>query len=77
MFDLDAMLAGGDMLAWKPELGVRVAVIARDGSSAPQWFEHDPFWVWHFANAYEAGATIRMDFPEWNVPGLPRARARR
>jgi carotenoid cleavage dioxygenase len=69
VFDLDAMLAGGDMLAWKSELGVRVAVIARDGS-ATHWFEHDPYWVWHYANAYETNDTVRMDFPAWNVPGF-------
>ncbi|MEP6625109.1 MAG: carotenoid oxygenase family protein, partial [Acidimicrobiia bacterium] len=70
VFDIDAMLAGGPMLAWKPELGVRIAVIPRDGVGQIRWFETDPFWVWHYANAYEVDNTIRMDFPQWNAPGF-------
>ncbi len=76
LFDLDAMLTGGAVLQWKPELGTRMAVIPRDGS-APRWIHSDAFWAWHFANAYEstpsAGADdvrIVLDFPWWSTLGL-------
>ena len=70
VFDLDAMVAGGPLLKWQPDLGTRIAVIPRDGSGAVRWIETDAFWVWHFANAYEDGTRIMLDFPAWNVPGF-------
>lgn len=80
LFDLDAMLSGGAALQWRPELGTRIAVIPRDGSSGPMWIHTDAFWVWHFANAYELPSTptstatddlrIVLDFPWWNTLGL-------
>ncbi len=80
-FDLGAMTTGGAVLKWQPELGTRIAVIPRDGSSGPAWIHTDAFWVWHFANAYEvpsprtapAGADelrIVVDFPWWSSLGL-------
>jgi len=80
-FDLDAMLTGGAVLQWKPELGTRIAVIRRDGSSGPMWIHTEAFWVWHFANAFElysSGSTddtsdelrIVIDFPWWSNLGL-------
>ena len=69
-FDLAAMLAGGPLLVWKPELGTRIAVIRRDGSAPTRWIETDAFWVWHFANAHDVGDTIEMDFPMWTAPGF-------
>ena len=62
-YDIDAMLAGGPMLSWQPDLGMRIAVIPRDGSGPVRWIETDAHWVWHYANAYEIGNTISMDFP--------------
>lgn len=70
IFDLDAMLAGGPLLSWRPELGTRIAVIPRDGRSPTRWIESSPFWVWHFSNAHEVDGTIHMDFPRWNSPGF-------
>ena len=52
LFDFDAMFAGGDLLAWQPERGMRIAVIDRS-TGALRWIHTDPFWVWHFANAYD------------------------
>jgi carotenoid cleavage dioxygenase-like enzyme len=81
LFDLDAMMNGGAVLQWKPELGTRIAVIPRDGSAGPTWIETEAFWAWHFANAYEVseseGTTsaaddlrIVLDFPWWNTLGF-------
>lgn len=80
--DLQAVLAGGSALQWRPELGTRIAVIPRDGSSGARWVETDAFWAWHFANAYELpdpspgrGTTttdvrIVVDFPWWSSLGF-------
>ena len=70
VFDLEAMSAGGPLLQWKPELGVRVAVVPRDGSGPTRWIESDTFWVWHLANAYEDGEQIHLDFPGFNTLGF-------
>ncbi len=80
-FDLDAMLTGGAVLQWQPDLGTRIAVIPRDGSTGPMWIHTDAFWAWHFANAYEQASTtspgdtsdelrIVLDFPWWSTLGL-------
>lgn len=83
-FDLEAMMSGGDMLTWEPELGTRIAVIPRDGSPGARWIHTDAFWVWHFANAYEVSPSpesategddlqIVVDFPWWSTLGLTQA----
>ncbi len=81
VLDLRAARAGGGALQWHPELGTRIAVIPRDGSSGPQWIQTDAFWAWHFANAYEVPApgpgdgsvgapAVVVDFPWWSNLGL-------
>ncbi len=84
VLDVEAMLSGGAVLQWRPELGTRIAVIPRDGSHGPRWIETEAFWVWHFANAYEANAheanaheaggaddlRIVVDFPWWSSLGF-------
>jgi carotenoid cleavage dioxygenase len=74
VLDVEAMLTGGAVLQWRPELGTRIAVIPKDGSGGPRWIETEAFWVWHFANAYETGASdelrIVIDFPWWSSLGF-------
>lgn len=53
---------GGDVVAWKPELGTRIAVISRSDGSV-RWIDTDAFWVWHFANAFVDDNEIVVDFP--------------
>ncbi len=53
LLDIGAMMTGGEVLQWRPDLGTRIAVIPRDGSSGPRWIHTEAFWVWHFANAFE------------------------
>ncbi len=69
VFDLDAMMSGGDVLSWKPELGTRVALVPRDGGEV-RWVETDPFFVWHFGNAFDDGDDVVVDFSWWNSFGL-------
>jgi carotenoid cleavage dioxygenase-like enzyme len=67
------------VLQWQPELGTRIAVVPRrDSSDDVRWIDTEPFWVWHFANGFEADAvdgsiTIIIDFPRWSHPGFDRS----
>ena len=71
-FDIAAAMRGEPVLSWQPDLGTRIAVVPRDGRPIT-WFHTDPFWVWHFANAFEDGrdgSSIIVDFCRWDAPGL-------
>ena len=63
-FDVAALLGGsGDPLAWHGDEPLRIAVIPRDRTSKEvRWIETDPFWVYHFANAYEEDEEIVVHF---------------
>lgn len=61
VFDLQAMLAGGEGIRWQPEAGARIGVIPRDDPDAtPRWFEVEPFWAFHFLNAFDDGDVIEV-----------------
>ncbi|MDO8953627.1 MAG: carotenoid oxygenase family protein [Gammaproteobacteria bacterium] len=61
VFDLKKMVAGGPLLSWQPELGTRIGIMPRTGGKM-QWFQTEAFFVFHFANAYEQGHEIIVDF---------------
>jgi carotenoid cleavage dioxygenase-like enzyme len=61
IIDLQQVMAGGSIIDWKPELGVRIAIVSRNDGKI-QWLETDPFFVFHFANAYEDRNEIRIDY---------------
>jgi carotenoid cleavage dioxygenase-like enzyme len=63
VFDLDVALKGeGDMpYRWSDEYGARLGVIRRDDPFGPiRWFEIDPCYVFHVANAYDDGNSIAL-----------------
>ena len=65
-FDLGALIGGpGDPLGWHADLPLRIAVIGRHTGEV-RWIETDPFWVYHFANAYEDGDEIVVDFSRFS-----------
>lgn len=69
VFDLAAAMTGGAILSWQPDRGTRIALIPRDGS-AVQWIDTEPFWVWHFANAFDnQDGTVTVDYVEHTSPG--------
>ncbi|MCR5979171.1 carotenoid oxygenase [Gordonia jinghuaiqii] len=69
LFDFESVMAGGSLLSWKPERGTRIALIPRDGGPV-RWIDTDPFWVWHFANAFDnADGSVTVDYVEWTYPG--------
>jgi len=75
VFDFEALLSGGGMLSWRPEQGMRIAVVPRDGVGPVRWIHTEAFWVWHFANAFEritptGGTEVVVDYTEWSRPGL-------
>ena len=61
IFDIQKMMTGGEVLGWRPDLGSRIGVISRaDGHI--RWFTTDPFFVFHFANAYEQGSELIIEY---------------
>jgi carotenoid cleavage dioxygenase-like enzyme len=69
VFDLNAARAGQSMLQWRPSLGTRIGIIGLDGSP-PTWLETDPFFVFHFANAFERGDDIFIDYVQHDALNL-------
>lgn len=61
IFNLKALETGDNLLRWQPELGVKIGVIHRR-TQAIFWIETAPFFVFHFANAYEQDGKISIDY---------------
>ncbi|MGV0908755.1 carotenoid oxygenase family protein [Martelella sp. FOR1707] len=61
VFDMEAMMQGKSFLQWREQLGTRIAVMPLDGGSV-KWFEAEPFFVFHFANGFERGSDIVIDY---------------
>jgi carotenoid cleavage dioxygenase len=61
VFDRAAAQQGRPFLQWQPSLGTRIGLISLDGSTA-LWLDADPFFVFHFANAFERGGHILVDY---------------
>lgn len=60
VFDMKAAQAGKSMLQWRPDLGMRIAVVPL-GGGATTWVEGEPFFVFHFANGFERAGRIVVD----------------
>lgn len=59
LFDLDALLTGGEGIRWAPERGARIGVLDRGApGETVRWIEVDPFWVFHFLNAHDDGDAV-------------------
>jgi len=59
VFDLPAMLAGGEGIRWDPTNGARIGVLDRRSETAEvRWIEVDPFYVFHFLNAHDDGDAV-------------------
>ncbi|HVT77658.1 MAG TPA: carotenoid oxygenase family protein [Acidimicrobiales bacterium] len=62
VFDLRAGLAGDPFVQWRPEVGCRVGVVARDATTdTTRWFDVEPGYVFHFLNAFDDGDTVHLD----------------
>jgi carotenoid cleavage dioxygenase-like enzyme len=76
VFNLDIAIKGeGDMpYRWSDEYGARFGVMRRDDPFGPvRWFDIDPCYVFHIANAYDDGQKIVLQavrYPElWRDSG--------
>lgn len=63
VFDLEGRRQGKPMLGWQPERGTRIAILDRADLQAPvAWLDADPFFVFHFLNAYDDRDAIVIDY---------------
>ncbi|WP_137178192.1 carotenoid oxygenase family protein [Roseomonas sp. AR75] len=61
IFDAAAAAEGKPFLQWRPEIGTRIGVVPLDGG-AVRWMQIEPFFVFHFANGFERGGEIVLDY---------------
>lgn len=61
VFDIQAARAGKSLLQWRPDLGMRIALLPLDGGE-PIWVEGDAFHAYHFANGFERGGRVVVDY---------------
>ena len=74
VFDLDAAMRGGMPFGWDDDYGARLGVLRRDDPFAEvRWFDIDPCYVFHVANAHETAGVITVyavRYPElWRHDG--------
>lgn len=50
-----------ECMQWQPEVGTEVLVVPIDDPTHPLRFRSEPFWQWHFGNAFERGDEIVVD----------------
>jgi len=68
---LERAMKGLPPVAWEPEKGAYVGVMARGGSvESLRWFETDACYVFHPMNAWEEGTKIFADVMEYPVAPL-------
>jgi carotenoid cleavage dioxygenase-like enzyme len=53
--------AYGDALRWSPEVGTEVLVVPIDRPEEPVRFTAEPFYQWHFANAWDEGERVVLE----------------
>lgn len=71
VFDAMAMMNGGDFISWRPDNGARIGILPRDGGSDDvRWIEVDPFYVFHFLNAWDTptGEVVVDGCRAWRMP---------
>jgi carotenoid cleavage dioxygenase len=74
-FILPAFLNPDASLTWHSKVPVQIYVVPRNGDvSKAKVYEADPFFVFHFINAYEEGSKIIIDYTRWKAfgTGIPK-----
>ena len=71
VMDFRAMMTGeGASISWQPQFPARIGIMPRQGGNDDlQWFELDPFYVFHFVNGWEDDAG-RIQVVGCRAPGL-------
>ncbi len=62
---LRALFSVGELenwFKWDPREGCEIVVVPLDNPEGQKRFRADPFWVWHFSNAFERGSEIVIDY---------------
>ncbi|CAH2599455.1 Dioxygenase [Rhodovastum atsumiense] len=62
LIDPASAIRGRRLLSWEPERGTCIALVPRDGCGPVRWFRTDPFFVFHFMNAFEQAERIAVDY---------------
>jgi carotenoid cleavage dioxygenase len=71
VFDLEALLSGGEAMHWRPDNGTRIGILPRraEGSEI-QWFDTDNCYVVHFFNAWDDNGVVNVRAPRMaDMPG--------
>jgi all-trans-8'-apo-beta-carotenal 15,15'-oxygenase len=59
-------------LTWQASKPTKILLVPRDRSVEPLWIDADPFFQFHFANAYDDGRTVTIDlsrYPDYTTIG--------
>lgn len=64
IFNLRAARRGNALLNWKPDLGVNIIIVNRSNDQIIK-ITTEPFFVYHFANAFEKENTIIVDYVKY------------
>ena len=67
LMGMNSFLDGFD---WRPQEGVILAVLRKDGSEPPIFIDAPGRFMWHSVNAYELGDEIVADFVGYDDPGM-------
>ena len=69
---LERIRSGGPAIAWEPERGGHVGVLARQGSAREvRWWQAPSCMVWHTLNACSEGDVIHLDVCQQDAPAFP------
>ena len=61
VFSLEAAVKGESALQWHPEEGTKIGLISRkDLNQKPIWIKTEPFFAFHYANAFEKNGKIEF-----------------
>ncbi|HVN63332.1 MAG TPA: carotenoid oxygenase family protein, partial [Candidatus Binataceae bacterium] len=60
VFRLENVAQGKPMFAWEPQHGTKIGVMNR-ANGAMQWFSAEPFFIFHFLNAYQEDGRLIVD----------------
>ena len=61
IFDMNKLATGEPVLSWQPQLGTRIGVMKKKNLKI-DWIDTETFFVYHFANAYEDGERIIVNY---------------
>lgn len=75
VFDWQQATQRATPFVWRRDQPSRIGLLSRPGRGPgpdrqPLWLETDPFWIWHFVNAYETDRQILIDciaYPEMEL----------